>query len=122
MMPSYRLTPLKAHENFLLEKSHTRFSGGVLECVGFDSLPEADRIFGKPVKGIMENDPDTGTMLLKRLDASRSRGSVADDTAVLQIPGELLAASSRSQRPRVCPSWPTLVMRCSTACPARSPC
>ncbi len=40
---------------------------------------------------LLDHHPDTGTMLLERLDATRPLSSVADDTAALQILAELLA-------------------------------
>lgn len=40
---------------------------------------------------LLDHDPDTGTVLLERLDADRPLSSVADDTAALQILAELLA-------------------------------
>lgn len=46
---------------------------------------------GRDAVRLLDSDPDTGTMLLERLDASRSLAGVADDTAALQILSELLA-------------------------------
>jgi streptomycin 6-kinase len=46
---------------------------------------------GDGVVRLLAHDPDTGTMLLERLDATRPLSSVADDTAALQILAELLA-------------------------------
>jgi streptomycin 6-kinase len=46
---------------------------------------------GDGVVRLLDHDPDTGTMLLERLDATRPLSSVADDTAALQILAELLA-------------------------------
>jgi streptomycin 6-kinase len=46
---------------------------------------------GDGVVRLLAHGPDTGTMLLERLDATRPLSSVADDTAALQILAELLA-------------------------------
>ncbi len=46
---------------------------------------------GDGVVRLLDHDPDTGTMLLERLDAARPLSSMADDTAALQILAELLA-------------------------------
>ncbi len=46
---------------------------------------------GDGVVRLLDHDPDTGTMLLERLDATRPLSSVADDTAATQILAELLA-------------------------------
>ena len=46
---------------------------------------------GQGMVRLLDHDPDTGTMLLERLDASRSLSGVVDDTAALQILAELLA-------------------------------
>jgi streptomycin 6-kinase len=46
---------------------------------------------GDGVVRLLDHDPDTGTMLLERLDAARPLSSVADDTAAMQILAELLA-------------------------------
>ncbi|HEV7829090.1 MAG TPA: aminoglycoside phosphotransferase family protein [Pseudonocardiaceae bacterium] len=46
---------------------------------------------GDGVVRLLAHDPDTGTMLLERLDATRPLSSVADDTAALRILAELLA-------------------------------
>lgn len=46
---------------------------------------------GDGVVRLLDHDPDTGTMLLERLDAARPLSSVADDSAALQILAELLA-------------------------------
>ncbi|MFC9627618.1 aminoglycoside phosphotransferase family protein [Streptomyces sp. NPDC056930] len=46
---------------------------------------------GNGVVHLLDHDPDTGTMLLERLDAARPLSSVADDTAAVQILAELLA-------------------------------
>ncbi|TPQ22714.1 aminoglycoside phosphotransferase family protein [Streptomyces sporangiiformans] len=40
---------------------------------------------------LLDHDPDTGTMLLERLDATRSLASVTDDTAATRILAELMA-------------------------------
>jgi streptomycin 6-kinase len=45
---------------------------------------------GEGVVRLLDYDPDTGAMLLERLDATRPLSSVADDTAALQILAELL--------------------------------
>jgi streptomycin 6-kinase len=46
---------------------------------------------GDGVVRLLDHDPDTGTLLLERLDATRPLSSVADDTAALRILAELLA-------------------------------
>jgi streptomycin 6-kinase len=46
---------------------------------------------GKGVVRLLDHNPDTGTMLLERLDATRPLSCVADDSAALQILAELLA-------------------------------
>ncbi|WP_059007754.1 aminoglycoside phosphotransferase family protein [Streptomyces specialis] len=46
---------------------------------------------GDGVVRLLDHDPDTGTMLLERLDAARPLSSLADDTAALRILAELLA-------------------------------
>lgn len=46
---------------------------------------------GNGVVRLLDHDPDTGTMLLERLDAARSLSSVADDDTAMRILAELLA-------------------------------
>ncbi|MFE9490417.1 MULTISPECIES: aminoglycoside phosphotransferase family protein [unclassified Streptomyces] len=46
---------------------------------------------GVGVVRLLDHDPDTGTMLLERLDAARPLSTVADDTAAVQILAELMA-------------------------------
>ncbi|MEU9318739.1 aminoglycoside phosphotransferase family protein [Streptomyces sp. NPDC048295] len=46
---------------------------------------------GDGVVHLLDHDPDTGTMLLERLDEARPLSVVADDTAAVQILAELLA-------------------------------
>ncbi|MEU6641707.1 aminoglycoside phosphotransferase family protein [Saccharomonospora sp. NPDC046836] len=46
---------------------------------------------GNGVVRLLDHDPDTGTMLLERLDAARPLSSLPDDNAALQILAELLA-------------------------------
>jgi streptomycin 6-kinase len=46
---------------------------------------------GDGVVRLLDHDPDTGTMLLERLGATRPLSSVADDSAAVQILAELLA-------------------------------
>lgn len=46
---------------------------------------------GDGVVRLLDHDPDTGTMLLERLDAARSLESMTDDTTAVQILAELLA-------------------------------
>jgi streptomycin 6-kinase len=46
---------------------------------------------GDGVVRLLDHDPDTGTMLLERLDATRPLSAVADDTAAVQVLAELLA-------------------------------
>ncbi|EXU64199.1 hydroxyurea phosphotransferase [Streptomyces sp. PRh5] len=40
---------------------------------------------------LLDHDPDTGTMLLERLDASRPLSSLPDDTAAIRVLADLLA-------------------------------
>lgn len=46
---------------------------------------------GNGVVRLLDHDPDTGTMLLERLDAARPLSSVVDDDAAMQILAELMA-------------------------------
>jgi streptomycin 6-kinase len=46
---------------------------------------------GDGVVRLLEHDPDTGSMLLERLDGGRSLSTVHDDIAALQILAELMA-------------------------------
>lgn len=46
---------------------------------------------GDGVVRLLDHDPDTGTMLLERLDAARPLSTLADDTAAVQILAELMA-------------------------------
>jgi streptomycin 6-kinase len=46
---------------------------------------------GNGVVRLLDHAPDTGTMLLERLDATRPLSSVPSDTAALQVLAELLA-------------------------------
>ncbi|MER8160129.1 aminoglycoside phosphotransferase family protein [Streptomyces sp. NPDC094472] len=46
---------------------------------------------GNGVVRLLDHDPDTGTMLLERLDATRPLSSVPDDTAATRILADLLA-------------------------------
>ncbi|MFG3280386.1 aminoglycoside phosphotransferase family protein [Streptomyces sp. NPDC048111] len=46
---------------------------------------------GRDAVRLLDSDPATGTMLLERLDASRSLAGVADGTVALRILSELLA-------------------------------
>lgn len=46
---------------------------------------------GDGVVRLLDHDPDTGTMLLERLDATRPLSSVADDATALRILADLLA-------------------------------
>lgn len=46
---------------------------------------------GNGIVRLLDHDPDTGTMLLERLDACRPLSSMADDTAAVRILAELLA-------------------------------
>ncbi|MGC0423291.1 aminoglycoside phosphotransferase family protein [Embleya sp. AB8] len=46
---------------------------------------------GHGVVGLLDHDPDTGTVLLERLDAARPLSSLTDDTAATGILAELLA-------------------------------
>lgn len=55
---------------------------------------------GNGVVQLLDHDPDTGVMLLERLDAARPLSSVADDTAALQILAELMARLVAVPAPR----------------------
>ncbi|MDP9842997.1 aminoglycoside phosphotransferase family protein [Streptosporangium lutulentum] len=46
---------------------------------------------GNGVVRLLDHDPDTGTMLLERLDEARPLSSVTDDGAAMQILAELMA-------------------------------
>ncbi|MGK5629342.1 aminoglycoside phosphotransferase family protein [Streptomyces sp. URMC 123] len=46
---------------------------------------------GDGVVHLLEHDPDTGTMLLERLDAARPLSSVADDDAAMEVLAGLMA-------------------------------
>jgi streptomycin 6-kinase len=46
---------------------------------------------GNGVVRLLDHDPDTGTMLLERLDATRPLEAMADDAAAVKILAELLA-------------------------------
>ncbi|NEW74806.1 aminoglycoside phosphotransferase family protein [Streptomyces rhizosphaericus] len=46
---------------------------------------------GNGVVHLLDHDPDTGTMLLERLDASRPLSSLPDDTAAIRVLADLLA-------------------------------
>ncbi|MEV4244073.1 aminoglycoside phosphotransferase family protein [Streptosporangium canum] len=46
---------------------------------------------GNGVVRLLDHDPDTGTMLLERLDAARPLSSVADDGTAMRILAELMA-------------------------------
>lgn len=46
---------------------------------------------GNGVVRLLDHDPDTGTMLLERLDAARPLSSVADDDAAMRILADLMA-------------------------------
>ncbi|MFD8558627.1 aminoglycoside phosphotransferase family protein [Streptosporangium canum] len=46
---------------------------------------------GNGVIRLLDHDPDTGTMLLERLDAARPLSSVVDDDAAMQVLAELMA-------------------------------
>nr|WTB08327.1 aminoglycoside phosphotransferase family protein [Streptomyces antimycoticus] len=46
---------------------------------------------GNGVVLLLDHDPDTGTMLLERLDASRPLSSLPDDTAAISVLADLLA-------------------------------
>ncbi|MFE6496974.1 aminoglycoside phosphotransferase family protein [Streptomyces sp. NPDC057748] len=46
---------------------------------------------GDGVVHLLDHDPDTGTMLLERLDTARPLSAVADEAAAVQILAELLA-------------------------------
>ncbi|MEV1242675.1 aminoglycoside phosphotransferase family protein [Nonomuraea sp. NPDC049750] len=46
---------------------------------------------GNGIVHLLDHDPDTGTMLLERLDAARPLSSVVDDDAAMRILAELMA-------------------------------
>jgi streptomycin 6-kinase len=55
--------------------------------------PIALRAWGRGLAAeLLDSDPDTGTLLLERLDASRSLAAVPDDTLAVRELAELLAA------------------------------
>ncbi|MER5369068.1 aminoglycoside phosphotransferase family protein [Streptomyces sp. NPDC002722] len=56
-----------------------------------DAVPGLRVWNGDGVVHLLDHDPDTGTMLLERLDAARPLSAVADETAAVQILAELLA-------------------------------
>lgn len=57
--------------------------------------PDALRAWnGNGAVSLLEHDPESGSMLLERLDASRPLATVRDDMAALQILSELLARLS----------------------------
>ncbi|MFD8747008.1 aminoglycoside phosphotransferase family protein [Streptomyces sp. NPDC059616] len=56
-----------------------------------DAVPGLRVWKGDGVVHLLDHDPDTGTMLLERLDAARPLSAVADETAAVQILAELLA-------------------------------
>ncbi|WP_073489732.1 aminoglycoside phosphotransferase family protein [Streptoalloteichus hindustanus] len=55
---------------------------------------------GQGAVRLLDHDPETGTMLLERLDGQRSLSSVPDDMAALQILAELLARLVATPAPR----------------------
>lgn len=71
--------------------------------------PVSDETVGEPVAlrawngdgavRLLDHDPASGSMLLERLDADRSLGTVGDDMAALQILSELLARLSAVPAP-----------------------
>lgn len=56
-----------------------------------DAVPGLQVWNGDGVVHLLDHDPDTGTMLLERLDATRPLSAVTDETAAVQILAELLA-------------------------------
>ncbi|MEU2671978.1 aminoglycoside phosphotransferase family protein [Streptomyces sp. NPDC007164] len=56
-----------------------------------DAVPGLRVWNGDGVVHLLDHDPDTGTMLLERLDTARPLSAVADETAAVQILAELLA-------------------------------
>ncbi|MFG3527162.1 aminoglycoside phosphotransferase family protein [Streptomyces sp. NPDC047917] len=56
-----------------------------------DAVPGLRVWNGDGVVNLLDHDPDTGTMLLERLDAARPLSAVADETDAVQILAELLA-------------------------------
>ncbi|MFB8038955.1 aminoglycoside phosphotransferase family protein [Streptomyces sp. NPDC056004] len=56
-----------------------------------DAAPGLRAWNGNGVVHLLDHDPDTGTMLLERLDTARPLSAVADEAAAVQILAELLA-------------------------------
>ncbi|MFD0339845.1 aminoglycoside phosphotransferase family protein [Streptomyces sp. NPDC127117] len=56
-----------------------------------DAVPGLRVWNGDGVVHLLDHDPETGTMLLERLDAARPLSAVADETVAVQILAELLA-------------------------------
>ncbi|MFJ8849749.1 aminoglycoside phosphotransferase family protein [Streptomyces sp. NPDC102437] len=56
-----------------------------------DAAPGLRAWNGNGVVHLLDHDPDTGTMLLERLDSARPLSAVADEAAAVQILAELLA-------------------------------
>ncbi|MER6141515.1 aminoglycoside phosphotransferase family protein [Streptomyces sparsogenes] len=54
---------------------------------------------GRGAVRLLRDDPDTGTMLLERLDPARPLSAVADDTAAARVLAGLLARLSRTPGP-----------------------
>lgn len=62
--------------------------------------PDALRTWnGNGAVRLLDHDPESGSMLLERLDADRSLATVSDDLAALQILSELLARLSAVAAP-----------------------
>jgi streptomycin 6-kinase len=62
--------------------------------------PTALRIWnGDGAAQLLDHDPDSGTMLLERLDATRPLSSVPDELTALQLLSELLAHLTRHPAP-----------------------
>jgi len=73
-----------------------------LQPVTHDTVGEPDALRawnGNGAVRLLDHDPASGAMLLERLDADRSLGSVSDDLAALQILSELLARLSSVPAP-----------------------
>ncbi|MFF3956857.1 aminoglycoside phosphotransferase family protein [Streptomyces sp. NPDC001890] len=56
-----------------------------------DAAPGLRTWNGNGVVRLLDHDPDTGTMLLERLDTARPLSALADEAAAVQILAELLA-------------------------------
>src|SRR5687768_9139653 len=88
-----KLQPL-VDERFFVQERHA-----------FDAEPLALRAWnGNGAVLLFEHDPETGSMLLERLDPARSLRDLGDGTAELQILSELLGRLTAVQAPPGIPS------------------